>query len=78
MEKNKNEYKYDFLGTAFRYFNIPVTFKNKYVCSYFVASILEENNIYNFSKETCLIKPQDFENLDGFTEIYAGKYLLYK
>lgn len=78
MEKNKNEYKYDFLGIAFRYFNIPVTFKNKYVCSYFVASILKENNIYNFNKETCLIKPQDFENLDGFTEIYSGKYLLYK
>ena len=78
MEENRDDYKYDFLGTAFRYLNIPVTFKNKYVCSYFVASILEKNNIYNFNKETSLIKPQDFENLDGFTEIYAGKYLLYK
>ena len=78
MEENKDEYKYDFIGTAFRYFNIPITFKNKYVCSYFVASILEENNIYNFNKETCFIRPEDFENLDGFNEIYSGKYLLYK
>lgn len=78
MEKNKNEYKYDFLGTAFRYFNIPVTFKNKYVCSYFVASMLEKSNIYKFNKKTYFIKPRDFENLDGFNEIYNGKYCLYK
>lgn len=78
MEDNIDEYKYDFIGTAFRYFNIPVKFKNKYTCSYFVASILEDNNIYNFNKDVCFVKPRDFENIEGFNNIYKGKYCLYK
>ena len=78
MEENKDNYKYDFLGTAFRFFNIPVSFKNKYVCSYFVASVLEQNKIYIFDKETCFMKPKDFEGLKGFNEIYSGKYCLYQ
>lgn len=78
MENNKDNYKYDFIGTAFRFFNIPVTFKDKYVCSYFVASILENNEIYKFNKNTCFMKPKDFEGLEGFNEIYSGKYCLYK
>ena len=34
------EYKYDFIGIILRYFYIPITFKNKYVCSYFIADLL--------------------------------------
>ena len=78
MEKNKDIYKYDYLGIVYRFFNIPKTYENKYVCSYFVADILEKTNIHKFEKETCFIRPEDFENLDGFNEIYSGKYLLYK
>lgn len=77
MKANKDNYKYDYIGTAFRYLNIPLTFKNKYVCSYFVASMLEQNKIYNFKKNTYFIKPKDFEGLEGFNEIYTGKYCLY-
>ena len=78
MESNKNEYKYDYFGIVPRYFNIPVTFKNKYVCSYFVASLLEKANIYKFEKEPCFIKPEDFAEVKGLHEIYAGQYHLYK
>lgn len=78
MEKNIKKYKYDFIGIVIRFFGIPITFKDKYVCSYFVASILEKSNIYKFEKKTCLIKPKDFENLIGASEIYAGRYNLYK
>ena len=78
MEQNKDTYKYDFFGTAFRYFNIPISFKNKYVCSYFVASLLEENSIHNFNKKTYFVKPKDFEKISGCDEIYKGKYCLYK
>ena len=36
-EKKDNplNYKYDYLGIFLRYLRIPITFKNKYVCSYF-------------------------------------------
>ena len=77
MEKNINIYKYDFFGIILRFFKIPITFKNRYVCSYFVAEVLEKSNIYKFDKQACLVKPKDFENLKGAKKIYSGPYNLY-
>lgn len=78
MKKNDNIYGYDYLGIILRYLRIPISFKNKYVCSYFVAELLEEANIYNFDKKTIFVKPKDFENIDIFNLIYTGKYAMYK
>lgn len=77
MEKNQEQYKYDFIGAGLRFFKIPVSFKNKFVCSYFVADVLEKSNIYKFDKKAIFIKPKDFENIKGITEIYSGKYNIY-
>ena len=76
VKKNNSIYGYDYLGIILRCLGIKISFKNKYVCSYFVAQLLEETNIYNFNKETFLVKPKDFDNI--FNLIYTGKYLLYK
>lgn len=78
MKKNKDIYSYDYLGVFLRFLKIPVTFKNKYVCSYFVAELLEEANVYDFDKKTCFVCPRDFENIDGSNLIYSGRYLLYR
>ena len=78
MEENRDIYKYDYLGIIYRFFNIPKTYENKYVCSYFVADVLEKSNIHKFDKEPCFIRAEDFENVKGFNEIYTGKYSLYK
>lgn len=78
IEKNRNIYKYDFLGAFLRWLNKPVTFENKFVCSHFVAYILEKSQTCNFGKATCLVLPQDFTKIDGIKEIYNGVYLLYK
>ncbi len=75
MKKNIDCYKYDFIGIIPRFFNIPVTFKNRYVCSYFIAEILDKADVFHFDKPICLTKPKDFENLNGFHEIYKGSYL---
>lgn len=77
MKEHSEEYKYDFLGIAFRFFKLPVTFKKKYVCSYFVAYVLQQCQIYNFNKKLCFIKPKDFENLNGFNEVYRGAFCSY-
>lgn len=77
MKEHSEEYKYDFLGIAFRFFKLPVTFKKKYVCSYFVAYVLQKCDIYSFNKKTCFVKPQDFESLNGFNEIYRGVFKAY-
>lgn len=78
MENNSNQYKYDYFGLVPRYFGIPFTLKNRYVCSYFIASLLEKTNIHNFEKDIWFITPKDFENIPEFNEIYIGKYLSYK
>lgn len=78
MKKHSNNYNYDYLGIFLRYLKIPVSFKNKYVCSYFVAELLKEAHIYNFDKKTFFIKPKDFSKFDGFHLIYTGKYAYYQ
>ena len=78
MKDNQDDYKYDFVGIIFRYFGIPITFHNKYVCSYFVAELLKNAKIYEFDKRTCFVEPKDFEKIDIFNLIYTGKYVLYK
>lgn len=73
MEKNKEKYKYDYFGAVLRFFKIHAKFKNKYVCSYFVAYLLEKSNIHNFNKEAYLVTPKDFEDIGK--EIYLGNYV---
>jgi len=78
MKRHSDDYGYDYLGLILRYFKIPVTFKNKYVCSYFVAELLKEANIYEFDKETFNVTPKDFDNINIFNLIYTGKYVMYR
>ncbi len=40
MKAHTNNYKYDYFGIIPRFLGIPITIKNRYVCSYFVAYIL--------------------------------------
>ena len=77
MEKNRDKYKYDYLGIFLRFFRIPISFKYKYVCSNFLAEVLEKANVYKFDKKTCFIEPKDFENIKGAKEIYVGSYIDY-
>ncbi len=68
-------YKYDFWGAFLRFLKIPVTFKNKYTCSYFAAHALEKTGIYSFNKPTMFVNPRDFESVPDLEVIYEGKYL---
>lgn len=78
MKKHQDIYGYDYLGIVLRYLKIPIVFRNKYVCSYFVAELLKETNICHFDKETYQVIPKDFEHLAGLNLIYTGKYALYR
>lgn len=78
MKKNSQDYGYDYLGIILRFLKIPITFKNKYVCSYFVAQLLEDANIYDFDKDTCFVNPKDFEKISDLNLIYTGKYAMYR
>ena len=76
MKIHSNLYKYDFIGIVLRFFKIPVRFKNKYVCIFFVAEVLEKAHIYKFDKKSRFVEPKDFEKINGVKKVYEGKYLL--
>ena len=78
MKDHEELFKYDYIGIFLRYFKLPIIFKNKFVCSYFVAKLLEDAEICKFPKECHFIEPRDFESIDNLNEIYTGKFLLYK
>lgn len=74
IKSNENKYKYDFIGMGLRFFRIPASFKNKYVCSYFIADILDKANIYKFEKKNFFVEPRDFETISNSKIIYEGSY----
>ena len=77
IKKESSKYKYDYTGIVARFFRITIYFRNKYVCSYFIAELLQRAGIYKFEKESYFIEPKDFEKLDNLKEIYCGKYINY-
>lgn len=78
MTLNKEQYKYDFIGLIPRFFGIPIILKNHYVCSFFVAEVLEKAKVIRLPKKACLIHPKDFIFLEKLKKIYEGKYLSYQ
>lgn len=74
VEKHSKLFKYDYLGLLLNPFNIHFPFKNKFVCTSFVASLLEQTGIYKFDKDPCFVRPIDYEGLKGAKQIYLGKY----
>lgn len=72
--RHPDRYRYDFLGAFLRFFHIPARFRNRHVCSSFVAEILCGAGICAFSKPICMVKPEDFSHVPGFVPVYEGKY----
>ncbi len=67
------QYRYDFIGCALRYFGCKKIFERHYTCSHFVAELLQNAGICNFSAGTMLARPEDFTKLPGTTTVYEGK-----
>lgn len=72
FEKNINDYKYDIIGLIFKCFSVPIKREKHYVCSQFVAEVLNNADIYNFNKPTSLVKPKDFEKISNTENIFSG------
>ena len=76
-EKNPDKYKYDLIGIVLKIFKINIKRKNHYVCSQFVAEVLNNSNIYNFNKSPKKVKPSDFDSISN-NIIYTGKIKEYQ
>ena len=66
-----NHYKYNFAGIIAASLNIPIKPENRYFCTQFVSMLLTKSNIYDFKKDSCLVRPEDFFLMPHVT-VYEG------
>ena len=86
ISENRKKYKYDSTGLIFLYFNKKRKLDHKYVCSNFVADMLQKSGINLFVKEASLIIPEDYFDAKGLSleyegllcDFYKNRKLLYK
>ena len=78
FENNIDQYKYDIIGLFLKIMSLPIKRENHYVCTQFVAEILENARIYEFGKSNLLVKPIDFEKIDNSNVIFTGYLNKYK
>lgn len=69
---NKSKYKYDALALIRLLRNNPKNNNDKYVCSQFVAYVLEECGINLFDKPSKCVTPMDFYISSGLHIEYEG------
>lgn len=69
---NKDDYKYNILGTATTLINKPLPRKNYYFCSQFVSEVLIKSGVYKTDKLPELIQPMDLLDIPNKTLVYEG------
>ena len=69
----KDKYGYNFAGLVAMLFNVPYHRRYHYVCSQFVAYVLQESKSVQLEKDFSLMRPHDFSSLPGVDLIYSGK-----
>ena len=66
------QYHYNFLGLPFIALQIPWRCRRRFVCSQFVAYLLDRSGAARFYKDYSLMRPQDFYTLRGLHPIFKG------
>ncbi len=65
-------YSYNILGLLTVPLGIPLKRKTRFVCSQFVAFMLEKSGAVEFQKDISLVTPDDFRFLDDAVLLYNG------
>ena len=68
----RKDYDYDVKGLVRLSINKPKKKDYKYVCSNFVADMLEKSGIQIVDKPSHIVRPNDFYDLDVLTLEYEG------
>ncbi|WP_342665444.1 hypothetical protein [Paucisalibacillus globulus] len=77
LKKQKEYYRYNFLGLFGFLLNKPIERKNAFFCSQFVATVLKKSNSIYFKKPESLIAPNDLQEISKFELVYEGKLKAY-
>ena len=73
FKNNREKYSYNLIGLPLIFLHIAKNRKNKFVCSQFVAHIMEQSNIkLEISKPKSLYIPDDFRHIKSAELIYKG------
>ena len=78
LYKNRNDYKYNYLGLLAGFFGKNIHMKKRYYCSEFVQYILQKHNIGLRLGAKGIACPNDFVHLPDGKIIYEGKLRDYK
>jgi hypothetical protein len=72
FKKDKEIYRYNFLGLFGVLLNQPLDRKKHYFCSQFVSKVLINSNIYDNDKSPGLIRTNELLEIDNKVKIYEG------
>ena len=65
-------YQYNILGLFLCLFGVENQRRRHFFCSQFVSYVLLKSGAVEFGKAPSLVRPVDFQNLPGATQIFEG------
>lgn len=77
MEKNKNQYKYNFIGLFGVAVNKEIKRDGAFFCSQFVATVVNEGGMPMFSIKPSLVQPHHFSQLACLQTVFEGDLQTY-
>lgn len=72
FSKEKDKYRYNFLGLCSILFNMPLKRKNYYFCSQFVSEALAKSSVIKLDKEPALTRTDDLYAIKNKEILYEG------
>ncbi|WP_309241958.1 hypothetical protein [Brevibacillus daliensis] len=72
FQNKENTFQYNFIGLFGVMMNVPVSSKNSYFCSQFVAETLKRSGIPLWDRPSALVTPDDFLHHASVELIYEG------
>lgn len=72
MLQRRRDYRYSMLGLIMCKLNIPLELPNRFFCSQFVGSLLNDSGALTLPKPASLMHPSDFRSVNGLTLLYDG------
>lgn len=72
FEREGQKYRYNFFGLGAMLFNIPLHREHHYVCSQFVAYLLQECDLVDLDKDFSLVRPHELSDLPDLNLVYSG------
>jgi hypothetical protein len=70
--KDRDKYRYNFLGLFAILLNRPIKRKNHYFCSQFVSEVLIKGSVYESDKVPELVKTEDLISINNKDFVYEG------